>query len=159
MILAEHLGLGVSTSSRTSSSSTSTSSATTCGANPCATLCSTSHATLSATSSFTLSFASSTTSSTTGIGGGDCADDNDDDDDDDTGVEVAMNDILLHAAVGNGDIEFATAAVNSSFRSTADDNTANSVEQKGESPSEQADSSDGESGDLGVRQHFQCTKR
>ena len=155
MILAEHLGLGVSTSSRTSSSSTSTSSATTCGANPCATLCSTSHATLSATSSFTLSFASSTTSSTTGIGGGDCADDNDDD----AGVEVAMNDILLHAAVGNGDIEFATAAVNSSFRSTADDNTANSVEHKGESPSEQADSPDGESGDLGVRQHFQCTKR
>ena len=42
------------------------------------------------------------------------------------------------------------AAANSSFRGTADDNAANSVRQKGESPSEQDDSSDIVIGDLGV---------
>ena len=57
------------------------------------------------------------------------------------GVEVAMTDTLLHSAVGNVDFEFATAAVNSSFWDTADDNAARNSE-------EDKDSED--IGDLGV---------
>jgi hypothetical protein len=34
---------------------------------------------------------------------------------DNSGVEDAMTDTLLHSAIGNVDIEIATAAVNSSF--------------------------------------------
>ena len=59
-----------------------------------------------------------------------------------------MTGTLLPPDVGNGDIEVAAAAANSSFRGTADDNAANSVGHKGESMSEQDDSSD--IGDLGV---------
>ena len=58
-----------------------------------------------------------------------------------------MTGTLLPPDVGNRDIEVAAAA-NSSFRGTADDNAANSVGHKGESMSEQDDSSD--IGDLGV---------
>ena len=42
-------------------------------------------------------------------------------------MEVSMTGRLLHSAVGNVDIEFAIATVNSIFRVTADDNAANSV--------------------------------
>ena len=66
------------------------------------------------------------------------------------GVEVAMTDTILHLAVDNGEIEFAPAAVNSSFRGTANDNDANSVGHKGESSFEQDDSTDIDIGDLGV---------
>jgi hypothetical protein len=50
-----------------------------------------------------------------------------------------MTGTLLPPDVGNGDIEVAAAAAaaaNSSFRGTTDDNAANSVGHKGESPSE-----------------------
>ena len=66
-------------------------------------------------------------------------------------MEVAITDTLLPPDIGNGDIEFATAAVNSSFRGTADDNAANSIGHKGESAFEQDDSADiVDIGNLGV---------
>jgi hypothetical protein len=64
-----------------------------------------------------------------------------------------MTDTLLPPDVGNGDIEVAAAAAaaaaNSSFRGTTDDNAANNVGHKGESPSEYDDSSDIDIGDPG----------
>ena len=113
MILAEHLviGLGVSTSSGTPSSGTGGTS-------------------------------SSVDTGGDGVGDGDGDGDGDGaEEDDDGGVEDAMTDTLLHSAVGNADIEFATAAVNSSFRGTADDNAARNGE-------ENKDCED--TGDLGV---------
>ena len=113
MILAERLviGLGVSTSSGTPSSGTGGAS-------------------------------SSVDTGDDGDGDGDSDGDGDGaEEDDDGGVEDAMADTLLHSAVGNVDIEFVTAAVNSSFRGTADDNAARNCE-------EDKDSED--IGDLGV---------
>ena len=67
-----------------------------------------------------VSTSSGTPSSGTGgasssVDTGDDGDGADAEEDDDGGVEDAMTDTLLHSAVGNLDIEFATAAVNSSF--------------------------------------------
>ena len=53
---------------------------------------------------------------------------------------------FIHLVIGNGDFELDD--VDSSFRCTADNNVVNSVGHKGESLSEQDDSSD--IGDLGV---------
>ena len=115
MILAERLviGLGVSTSSGTPSSGTG-----------------------GASSNVDTGDDGDSDSDGDGDGDGDGAEE-----DDDGGVEDAMADTLLHSAVGNVDIEFVTAAVNSSFRGTADDNAARNCE-------EDKDSED--IGDLGV---------